>query len=211
MAAKSGSLDSWRNYFRNANSDIFSIIDYAILVAASDCPKEFKLRRDRIAEQLFSCRLTRCFGCDRVELAVVGDDSDGGETGFKSDFAGDGCEFEGGGSKESKVYSSRDDAGEMNFISFGEAEAEALTDEIEQESQIVGEVLRIKEILNNFEEAVMISLNVFFFIFWAVLVCHDDDYCSVCLCVLVQSDSVLFDSLRRLELMALSVDTLQVI
>ncbi|XP_023527320.1 probable mediator of RNA polymerase II transcription subunit 26b isoform X1 [Cucurbita pepo subsp. pepo] len=176
MAAKSGSLDSWRNYFRNANSDIFSIIDYAILVAASDCPKEFKLRRDRIAEQLFSCRLTRCFGCDRVELAVVGDDSDGGETGFKSDFAGDGCEFEGGGSKESKVYSSRDDAGEMNFISFGEAEAEALTDEIEQESQIVGEVLRIKEILNNFEEA---------------------------------SDSVLFDSLRRLELMALSVDTLQ--
>ncbi|XP_022934088.1 probable mediator of RNA polymerase II transcription subunit 26b isoform X2 [Cucurbita moschata] len=176
MAAKSGSLDSWRNYFRNANSDIFSIIDYAILVAASDCPKEFKLRRDRIAEQLFSCRLTRCFGCDRVELAVVGDDSDGGETGFKSDFAGDGCEFEGGGSKESKVYSSRDDAGEMNFISFGEAEAEALTDEIEQESQIVEEVLRIKEILNNFEEA---------------------------------SDSVLFDSLRRLELMALSVDSLQ--
>ncbi|XP_022983774.1 probable mediator of RNA polymerase II transcription subunit 26b isoform X1 [Cucurbita maxima] len=176
MAAKSGSLDSWRNYFRNANSDIFSIIDYAILVAASDCPKEFKLRRDRIAEQLFSCRLTRCFGCHRVDLAVVGDDSDGGETGFKSDFAGDGCEFEAGGSKESKVYSSRDDAGEMNFISFGEAEAEALTDEIEQESQIVGEVLRIKEILNNFEEA---------------------------------SDSVLFDSLRRLELMALSVDTLQ--
>ncbi|KAA0053912.1 putative mediator of RNA polymerase II transcription subunit 26b [Cucumis melo var. makuwa] len=180
MAAKSGSLDSWRNYFRNANSDIFGIIDYAILVAASDCPKEFRLRRDRIAEQLFSCRLTRCLGCDRVELAVAGDiDGDDGETGFKSDFAGDGCEFEAGGSKESKVYSSRDDIGEMNcnrVSNFSFGEAEALTDEIEQESQIVGEVLRIKEILNNFED---------------------------------ESDSVLFESLRRLELMALSVDTLQ--
>lgn len=180
MAAKSGSLDSWRNYFRNANSDIFGIIDYAILVAASDCPKEFRLRRDRIAEQLFSCRLTRCLGCDRVELAVAGDiDGDDGETGFKSDFAGDGCEFEAGGSKESKVYSSRDDIGEMNcnrVSNFSFGEAEALTDEIEQESQIVGEVLRIKEILNNFEE---------------------------------ESDSVLFESLRRLELMALSVDTLR--
>ncbi|XP_023539160.1 probable mediator of RNA polymerase II transcription subunit 26b [Cucurbita pepo subsp. pepo] len=177
MSAKSASLDYWRDYFRNANSDIFSLIDYAILVAASDCPKEFRLRRDRIAEQLFSCRLTRCLGCDRVELAVAGDVD--GETGFKSDSAGDGRAFEGGGSKESKVYSSRDDGGEMNFnqvsnYSFGEAEA--LTDEIEQESEIVGEVLRIKEILNNFEE---------------------------------ESDSVLFESLRRLELMALSVDALQ--
>lgn len=159
MAAKSGSMDYWRNYFRNANSDIFSIIDYAILVAASDCPKEFRLRRDRIAEQLFSCRLTRCLGCDRVELAVAGDvDGDDGETGFKNDFAGDGCEFEAGGSKESKAYSSRDDQGEMNFnqlsnYSFGEAEA--LTDEMEQESQIVGEVLRIKEILSNLDEEVM--------------------------------------------------------
>ena len=156
MSAKSASLDYWRDYFRNANSDIFSLIDYAILVAASDCPKEFRLRRDRIAEQLFSCRLTRCLGCDRVELAVAGDVD--GETGFKSDSAGDGRAFEGGGSKESKVYSSRDDGGEMNFnqvsnYSFGEAEA--LTDEIEQESEIVGEVLRIKEILNNFEEEVM--------------------------------------------------------
>lgn len=167
MAAKSGSLDSWRNYFRNANSDIFGIIDYAILVAASDCPKEFRLRRDRIAEQLFSCRLTRCLGCDRVELAVAGDiDGDDGETGFKSDFAGDGCEFEAGGSKESKVYSSRDDIGEMNcnrVSNFSFGEAEALTDEIEQESQIVGEVLRIKEILNNFEEEVTNALTVFIF------------------------------------------------
>ncbi|XP_059646032.1 probable mediator of RNA polymerase II transcription subunit 26b [Cornus florida] len=183
MAKKSATLDKWRDYFRTANSDIFDIIEHAIMVAASDCPKEFRLRRERIAETLFSCKLTRCFGCDRIELAVPGDgdgDGDGDgedEEGCKS---GAGCELEPGGSKESKVSSSRDDLVDMNMnqqvsnYSFGDAEA--LTDEIEQEAQIFGEVMRIKEILDDSQE---------------------------------QSDSVLFDSLRRLQLMALSLDTLK--
>ncbi|KAK9290582.1 hypothetical protein L1049_008753 [Liquidambar formosana] len=176
MAMKSGNLDYWRNYFRSANSDIFDIIEHAIIVAASDCPKEFRLQRDRIAERLFSCKLTRCTGCDRVELAVPGGNED---EGCKSDFDVDGCEFEAGGSKESKVNSSRDDQGEMNMnqlSNFSYGEAEALTDEIEEVGQIVGEVLRIKEIFYNSEE---------------------------------ESDSVLYDSLRKLQLMALTVDTLK--
>ncbi|XP_062111917.1 probable mediator of RNA polymerase II transcription subunit 26b [Humulus lupulus] len=181
MAKKSGSLDYWRNYFRTANSDIFDIIDHAIMVAASDCPKEFRLRRDRIAERLFSCRITRCFGCDHVELAVPGgdDDDDSDDGVFKSDFDRDGGEFEAGASKESKVNSSRDDRGEMNrnqVSNFSYGDAEALTDEIEEESQIVEEVFRIKEILQNCEE---------------------------------ESESVLFDSLRKLQLMGLTVDTLK--
>ncbi|XP_059428742.1 probable mediator of RNA polymerase II transcription subunit 26b [Corylus avellana] len=183
MAKKSGSLENWRNYFRTANSDIFDIIDHAIMVAASDCPKEFRLRRDRIAERLFSCRLTRCSGCDRVELAVpAGDEeeSDGDDGGCKSsEFDRDGCEFEAGGSKESKANSCRDDQAEMNMnhvTNYSYGEAEALTDEIEEESQILEEVLRIKEILYNGAD---------------------------------ESDSVLFDSLRRLQLMALTVDTLK--
>ncbi|KAK2981070.1 hypothetical protein RJ640_012025 [Escallonia rubra] len=172
MELKSGNLDKWRDYFRTANSDIFDIIEHAIMVAASDCPKEFRLRRDRIAEVLFSCRLTRCFGCNRVELAVPEGSEDGG--GCKSGCDGD------GGSKDSKVNSSGDDQGEGNLnqvsnYSFGEAEA--LTDEIEEESQIVGEVLRIKEIVDNNED---------------------------------ESESVLFESLRRLQLMGLSVETLKV-
>jgi hypothetical protein len=162
MAKKSGSLENWRNYFRTANSDIFDIIDHAIMVAASDCPKEFRLRRDRIAERLFSCRLTRCSGCDRVELAVPAgeeEENDGDDGGCKSsEFDRDGCEFEAGGSKESKANSSRDDQAEMmnmnQVINYSYGEAEALTDEIEEESQIVEEVLRIKEILYNSEEEV---------------------------------------------------------
>lgn len=55
-------------------------------------------------------------------------------------------------------------------------ELEALTNEIDEESQIVGEVLRIKELL-----------------------LHKEDH----------SDATLFDSLRRLQLMQLSVSTLK--
>lgn len=172
---KSGSLDNWRNYFRSANGDIFDIIDHAVMVAALDCPKEFKLRRDRIAEKLFTCKLTRCSGCDRVELAVPsGNEFDDDEEDCKRD----GCEFEAGGSKESKVNSCRDDHVSNQIVSnFSSGDiAEALTDEIEEESQVVGEVLRIKEILHNSRD---------------------------------ESDSVLFESLRRLQLMALTVETLK--
>ncbi|XP_027330855.1 probable mediator of RNA polymerase II transcription subunit 26b [Abrus precatorius] len=188
MTMNKGSLDYWRNYFRASNSDIFDIIGHAIMVAASDCPKEFRLRRDGIAERLFSCRLSRCLGCDRVELSVSMDDEDGddeggsgGGGGRKSDFDGDGAEFEfeAGASKESKVNSSRDDHGEMNLnqvSNYSYGEAEALTDEIEEESKHVEEVFRIKEILLNYEE---------------------------------ESDSVLLDSLRRLKLMELTVDLLK--
>lgn len=154
MAMKSDSLDFWRHYFRSASCDIFDIIDRAIMVAASDCPKEFRLRRDRIAERLFTCRLTRCSGCERVELAVPGGDEDDG---LEGGIAGEGCDFEAGGSKESKVNSSRDDHGElfMNQESnYSYGEAEALTDEMEKESQILAEVLRIKEILLNSDEEV---------------------------------------------------------
>ncbi|XP_058078324.1 probable mediator of RNA polymerase II transcription subunit 26b [Magnolia sinica] len=168
MAMKSATLDHWRDYFRGADSDIFEVIEYAIVVAASDCPKEFRMRRDRIAEKLFSCRLTRCFGCDRVELAVPQEDEEEDDDLFD------------GAGKDSKVNSSTNDhvepMAQHRRSNYSYDEAEALTEEIEEESQIVGEVLRIKEVLGN----------------------HLDE-----------PDSVLFESLRRLQLMELSVETLK--
>ncbi|XP_033145069.1 probable mediator of RNA polymerase II transcription subunit 26b isoform X5 [Brassica rapa] len=132
------SLDRWRDYFRRGGSDIFEIIDHAIMVAATDCPNKFKSRRDRIAELLFSCRVTRCNGCHHSsELSLPGDDE-----------AVD-------GSKESKVNSSR---GDNNQIIVGgydchddddDDEAEALSDAIEEFSVVFKEVVRIKEILLN--------------------------------------------------------------
>ncbi|XP_022742485.1 probable mediator of RNA polymerase II transcription subunit 26b [Durio zibethinus] len=182
MAMKRSALEQWRDYFRTANLDIFDVIDHAITVAALDCPKEFRLRRDQIAEKLFTCKFTRCSGCDRVELVLPEYEDENGE-GCRASFKRetdeeDGCEFfEAGGSKESKANGSRDDP-LMNQIAsnYSYGEAEALTDEIEEESMIVGEVFRIKEILHNSQD---------------------------------EPDSVLFESLRRLQLMALTVDILK--
>ncbi|XP_020238654.1 probable mediator of RNA polymerase II transcription subunit 26b isoform X2 [Cajanus cajan] len=185
MRMKSRSLDEWRSYFGSANSDIFEIIEHAIIVAASDCPKEFRVRRDGIAERLFSSRLTRCLGCDRVELAVAvsGDgkekaDDDGHDDGLDDrgcKIVGFEREEEAGASKESKVNGGGDlDVNPVSNYSFGEAEA--LTDEIEEESQYIGEILRIRDILHNREE---------------------------------ESESVLLDSLRRLKLIELTVDCLK--
>lgn len=157
MADAAVSLEKWRGYFRSASSDIFSIIEHAILVAASDCPYDFRLKRDRIAEMLFTCKAIKCFGCDKVELAVPnGDGLGNSEDKLKS-------EIDAGGSKESKVNSSSRDYDaevmEMNTnhvvnYSDGDAEAEALTDDIEAESHFYGEVLRIKDVVDNFEEEV---------------------------------------------------------
>lgn len=155
------SLDKWREFFRGANSDIFNIIKNAIMVAVTDCPNDFKMNRDRIAELLFACKSTKCFGCDRVELALpnqldVVQKSDDGKC--KS-----GIET---GTKESKANSSGDDQREVvvemrngiSNCSYGDVEA--LTDDLEEESQLFGEVLRIKEVLDNFQEEVSFSLFV---------------------------------------------------
>ncbi|CAI0374582.1 unnamed protein product [Linum tenue] len=149
------------------------------MVAATDCPKEFRQRRDRIAERLFSCRLAQCSGCNRVELAVPPPDGDQAIPNKIRDDGGgssDGNGEEGGGSnKESKVNSCADN-GDQLVSNYSYGEAEALTDEIEEQSQVFAEVQRIKAVLLN----------------------HRDE-----------AESTLFDSLRRLQLMALSVDTLK--
>ncbi|KAF8115216.1 hypothetical protein N665_0029s0059 [Sinapis alba] len=182
---QSASLDSWREYFRRGDSDIFGIIDHAIMVAAADCPNKFKSRRDKIAELLFSCRVNRCTGCDHLELSVPGGED--GEEGNKigGDRAVDGG-GEAGGSKESKVNSSRGDnnhiiddetANLVNGSNYSyDDEAEALSDAIEEFSIMSKEVCRIKEILLN----------------------KDDE-----------PHSVVLESLRKLKLMSLNVDILK--
>ncbi|KAK4392535.1 putative mediator of RNA polymerase II transcription subunitb [Sesamum angolense] len=180
MATTPVSLDKWREYFRGANSDIFDIIEHAVMVAACDCPYDFKLKRDRIAEMLFTCKFTKCFGCDRVELAVPNPDSvekrDDDDDKYRSGIeAGRGSKD----TKESKVNDEHRteivvmDVNQISNNSYGDVEV--LTDEIE-ESQILDEVLRIKAILDNRQE---------------------------------ESCELLLDSLRRLQLMTLSVEILK--
>lgn len=160
MAMKSNKLEYWRSFFSTANEDIFDIIEYAIVVAASDCPKDFKLRRDRIAERLFGCRWVRCLGCDRVEMAVP-EEEDGDDDGGLLE-GGDGvgrcsCAARSVG-KESVINGSPDEqALEMNQFcnNYSDTDVEALTDEIEEKSQTIEEVLRIKKVLNDHQNEVM--------------------------------------------------------
>ncbi|KAL7585602.1 hypothetical protein Lser_V15G42658 [Lactuca serriola] len=147
-ASKSAArMDYWREYFKSSNGDIFETIEKAIIVAASDYSKEFRIRRDGIAETLFSCKLIKCSGCDKVELGLPGDQE-------QQDL----------------------NVGNHQINNYDYGVAEALTDEIEEESLIFGEVMRIKEIVDNNQD---------------------------------ESESVLYNSLRKLQLMNLSVETLK--
>lgn len=164
MKPPSASLDSWREYFRRGDSDIFGIIDHAIMVAAADCPNKFKSRRDKIAELLFSCRVSRCTGCDHLELSVPGHDDNEEDA---NNTTVDGGGGEAGGSKESKANSSRGDNNHIinetkSLVNGGnysyDDEAEALSDAIEEFSMVSKEVCRIKEIFLNKDDEVF-NLN----------------------------------------------------
>ncbi|XP_057851160.1 uncharacterized protein LOC131061479 [Cryptomeria japonica] len=52
------SMAKWRKFFEGAEADICTLIERAILVAASDCPHQFKKRRDKIMEKLYTSTST---------------------------------------------------------------------------------------------------------------------------------------------------------
>ncbi|XP_020579180.1 probable mediator of RNA polymerase II transcription subunit 26b [Phalaenopsis equestris] len=52
MADAKRSLDYWRKFFGSAKTDIFELIEKAIVLAAVDRPNEFKEKKDMIAEKL---------------------------------------------------------------------------------------------------------------------------------------------------------------
>ncbi|KAK9671176.1 hypothetical protein RND81_12G011100 [Saponaria officinalis] len=177
-------LDYWRKYFRSVkkNSDIFDIIEHAIMVAASDYPNEYRVKKSGIAELLFTCRMTRCSGCDRVELATPHD-----HVGVHDDVDVDidvDVDVGGGGDDDVEIDIDGNEGGVMEMngemiepcSNFSYGDAEALNDLIEEEKQLINEVLRIKDILYNSKD---------------------------------ESDSVLFESLRRLQLMHLTINILK--
>ncbi|CAH9079288.1 unnamed protein product, partial [Cuscuta epithymum] len=177
MGENSNSIDEWREYFRSANVDIFDIIEHAITVATLDKPNELRLNRARIAEKLFTCETTTlCSTCRNVELVLrPGDSQTMSQTTELTNLA------QTDKSKERKINDDRLDMEEFNAsnqISNGScyADAEALSDEIEEISKTVNEVSRIKQIIDKHQE---------------------------------EPDYLVIDSLRRLQLMALSVDILK--
>lgn len=129
-------MDYWREYFKTCNGDIFETIEKAIMIAASDYPKEFRIKRDCIAQTLFSCKLIKVFGCDKVELGfpVI---------------------------NEKQNDDNVDDDHHHQVSDYNYGVAEALTHEIELESQMFGEVVRIKEIVDKYQDEVFLYYFIF--------------------------------------------------
>ncbi|KAK8949754.1 putative mediator of RNA polymerase II transcription subunit 26a [Platanthera guangdongensis] len=180
MEAKCGSLDYWRSLFRSAEADIFEVIENAIVVAAMDCPKEFRRRRDGIAEKLFSVPVSQCFGCNNTKLVVpdAGEDlrAEEGHGSVKWELIEKGSNMDSGNNggvqdelTMARLSNFRNDDDDVPLT-------EVLMDEKKNQINMTGEVLRIKEVL---------------------LHSHD------------QSEAVLYESLRRLQLMQISVEILK--
>ncbi|KAF5196359.1 Pentatricopeptide repeat-containing protein [Thalictrum thalictroides] len=178
MAMDSSSIDQWRKYFRTAPDNIFEVIENAITVAVLDYTEDFRIRRDQIAEKLYLCQLTWCAGCDGVEITVPKEENVG-DFKLRIGFDGNGGNTDAIEGKGSKVNSSINDNGDMNLnhtSNYSYPDAELLTEEIEEESEIEEEVLRIKELLSKSDN---------------------------------QAEDVILELLRKLQLMSLSVQSLQ--
>ncbi|XP_056171471.1 probable mediator of RNA polymerase II transcription subunit 26b [Syzygium oleosum] len=114
------SIDVWREFFRTTGTDVFEFIDKAITIAALDWPEDFPLRRGRIAERLLSRETTR----------------EGGDCAASS--------------RESKANRGQGNAASNAVsIEYRHGEAEAFSGHIKDTSQVVCEVLRIKQVLDN--------------------------------------------------------------
>ncbi|XP_010491875.1 PREDICTED: probable mediator of RNA polymerase II transcription subunit 26a [Camelina sativa] len=132
MMKRSESLDNWREYFRRGDSDIFGIIDHAIMVAASDYPNEFKSRRDSIAELLFSYRLSRRHH-HHLDVSIHGDQEEEFEHCPVTTVETVGVEDVRKLNKKNQIYEEEEE-------------------EDDDDTVIVDEVIRIKDILFNKED-----------------------------------------------------------
>ncbi|KAG1338332.1 putative mediator of RNA polymerase II transcription subunit 26a [Cocos nucifera] len=72
MASNSYSLDYLRKLFRSTNTNIFEVVENAVLVAATDYPMEFAHHRDELVERIFTCKLDHRSWCDRTHEVPSG-------------------------------------------------------------------------------------------------------------------------------------------
>ena len=102
------------------------------MVAAKDWPAEFKVKRGKIAEKLYSCQFSGISGCACVEAG-----KNGGGNGDVSE--ADGAEH------ERALTQNRNDRK-------GKGKAMAMEDD--GDNEIVGEVLKIKELITSCQNEV---------------------------------------------------------
>ncbi|CAL4964118.1 unnamed protein product [Urochloa decumbens] len=191
--AGTDSMEPWRELFRGR--DIYDVIGNAILIAATDSPKEFRRRRDGIVEQIYTAPASAI----AIPATLQGRSSAGGEVSGSAlqqvvsvsekgskvasctvaepteEPEADEIDDEGAIVADKQRNGYGDNSGHAVSES-GIDWLQTLADEMDEEAQEINEVLRIKEILLNHHE---------------------------------QSTDILFDSLRRLQLMHLTADKIK--
>ena len=155
MSMESEGLDHWRSYFKSASSSIFEVIEHGIMVAAKDCPEEFRLKRGKIAEKLYSCQFAGNSGCDCVEVSMKNEDLNV----EKREGGGDEREVGGNGDvpKADCGQKTKDDGNVpehavIQMRNRNDPKGKAMEDEdheVDEENEILGEVLRIKELITS--------------------------------------------------------------
>ncbi|CAL4976780.1 unnamed protein product [Urochloa decumbens] len=190
LMAGTDSMEPWRELFRGR--DIYDVIGNAILIAATDSPKEFRRRRDGIVEQIYTAPAAA------IAIPTLhGRSSTGGEvsgSALQQVVSEKGSKVASCTAAEPTEEPEADEIDDEGAIvadkqrngyggNSGQAVSESgidwlqtLADEMDEEAQEINEVLRIKEILLNHHE---------------------------------QSTDILFDSLRRLQLMHLTADKIK--
>ncbi|XP_004971538.1 probable mediator of RNA polymerase II transcription subunit 26b [Setaria italica] len=174
-------LGPWRELFRGR--DIYDVIGKAVLVAATDSPQEFRRRRDGIVEQIYTAPAAivptlQGRSAGEVSGGTALQVSDKGSKVASCTVVAPPEEPEDKNHEEGMADQNGNGHGD-NANASSELEMDwlqTLADEVDEETQEIDEVLRIKEILLNHHE---------------------------------QSASILFDSLRRLQLMQLTADKIK--
>ncbi|KAK3163412.1 hypothetical protein QOZ80_1AG0003330 [Eleusine coracana subsp. coracana] len=188
VSVDAAELEPWRRFFSGA--DIFNVIAHAILVAAIDSPQEFRRRRDSIVEQIYVAPAraptmgTAAAGEGPTGIAKhVSTENNGGNGGVATGIPD---EPEGGNEEKNVAAEPLATATASNqhvVHGHGGADAEVGLDWLDMLADEMDEAtLETEEVLR----------------IKAILVDHHE-----------QSADVLFESLRRLQLMQLSVDKLK--
>lgn len=193
------------------------------MVAATDFPEEYRLKRGGIAEKLYSYQFTGNPGFNSMKASVGNGDlnvqkQNGG--GDEKEVGGNGDVPKAECGQKTKHGSTEHEHAVTQMTNRNDRKGKAMEDgnhEADEESQILGEVLRIKELISNSRNEVCTTqfplLRIPSIAKLIIMTFEMLPSCGFlvfdCL-IVVQSERVLFDALKRLQLMPISVKILQV-
>ncbi|EFJ28186.1 hypothetical protein SELMODRAFT_441268 [Selaginella moellendorffii] len=119
-------MDKWKSFFQSSGSDIWTVIDRAITIAAVEQPAELRARRDKFTEKMFcpTAHLTGLCECDDGEGE---EEENGGGAMSRSD---------GGDGEEDEDEDEEDDVVENKLVVSGGGALREDEEDLEEEEEV---------------------------------------------------------------------------